>query len=253
MALGVLGLAAPAYAAAPSNDLISNATVVSTLPYTDSSSTVEATHSSDEPTDCTSAPSIWYRYTPSANEFVQADTIGSGFDTKLAAFSMSRRGALVPLGCDDDSAGYPASLLRLQLTARTTYYFMVSGYDVYVGSTVFHLFTGTEPEVSVDVTGTVDTEGSVSLTLSVACGTGTTGSVTYIVVTQEKRGTYAPADANVEVACGGTTTLSLVSSTPTPFRSGRAVIDIYGDFGSADLSEALTQLPQQAVRLAAAR
>lgn len=253
MSLGVLGLAAPASAAVPSNDLISGATVVSTLPYTDSSSTVEATHTSDEPTECTAAPSIWYQYTPSANQYVQADTIGSSFDTKLAAYSLSRRGALTPLGCNDDGAAALKSLLRLELTARTTYYFMVSGYDVAVGSTVFNLFTGTEPDVSVDVAGTVDTSGIVSLTLSVACGEGTTGAVTYFVVTQEKRGTTAEADANVEVACNGTSSPSFASYSGTPFHSGRAVIDVYGDFGSADLSQALTQLPGQAFRLAAAR
>ena len=84
-ALTLGGLAQPAWAAAPANDLVSGATTISALPYTDSSSTLEAT-ATGEPTDCITSPAIWYSYRPTTTVAVQADTIGSGFDTMLAVY-----------------------------------------------------------------------------------------------------------------------------------------------------------------------
>jgi len=252
MALGVLGLAAPAYAAAPSNDLIGNATVVSSLPYSDTSSTVEATVTSDEPQDCSSAKTIWYAYTPRSNVFVQSDTYGSNFDTILGVYAATRSGYEL-MGCNDDSSSSLQSEVVLTLNARTTYYFVVGGYGGASGSTVFNLAAKSAPDVSVALQGTVASlSGVATVTGTVTCGSGTTGSLEYVYVSQVKRGATAEDDAAGAWGCGDTLSFDLQSTSETAFHSGRATALMNGSFATADFSGSYT-LPPDTFRLAAAR
>src|SRR5438876_11044472 len=81
--------ARPALAAVPSNDNSANATTVTDpLPFTDSVSTIDATTEATDPApSCTSFgtnDTVWYDYTPSADGYVEADTLGSDYDTVLS-------------------------------------------------------------------------------------------------------------------------------------------------------------------------
>ncbi len=165
----------PAYADAPSNDDFSNAAIVGATPYSDASSTFEATRAEDDP-GCGDGGTIWYSYTATTDGYVEANTDGSNFDTMLGAYA-GERGALSDLGCSDDSQYGVASAVVLQATAGTTYHFMVDNYygAANGGDVVFNLLEVPPPPpaltiVVAEVTkGSVDRRGMVTVRGSVTC------------------------------------------------------------------------------------
>jgi hypothetical protein len=109
---------APALAQ-PTNDDFDSATVVPSLPFTDTLSTAEATTAVDDPF-CGDAHSVWYSFTPTQNGTVAADTSGSDYNTALSVYTGSR-GGLSQVAC----AAFPAQV-TFDATAGTTYFFMVT-------------------------------------------------------------------------------------------------------------------------------
>jgi hypothetical protein len=80
-----LAFAAPVFAAPPSNDLFTGATPVTSLPFTDSLDTTEATTDADDAeanAEC-GAPatdaSVWYQLTATADELLVVDVSGSDY------------------------------------------------------------------------------------------------------------------------------------------------------------------------------
>jgi hypothetical protein len=198
----VTGGASPAFAAVPVNDLISNATAISALPYTDSSNTAEAT-STGEPTDCMTAPAIWYKYQPTATMGVEANTIDSGFDTKLAMYQGKPGSHSKAITCNDDQ-GASTSAVVAYLNPKYTYYFMVGGYGVETGSTVFRLEQySTVPVVGFTVSATVDASGTVNVSGTLTCDVNTLGTLTDVSLSQSFRdGTWAYGSMSTSVECG---------------------------------------------------
>ena len=141
-----------AYAAAPSNDLIGNATVVDSLTYIDSIITTDATEGGTDPDpvgSCTDGYSIiggyktvWYTYKPSVDESIQVDTDpdpndpypDTNYDTYIAVFT-GTEGSLNLVKCNDD--GYDGQTSRLSFigTAGTQYYIQVGHFNCKVGDT----------------------------------------------------------------------------------------------------------------------
>jgi hypothetical protein len=112
-------------AAAPINDDISNAVIVPTvLPYSDAADTSEATAAVSDPEDCYNNGSVWYSFTPATDFSIDVDTIGSNYDTTLGAYEGSP-GSLSVIVCNDDASSGVQSAVRLNVTAGSTYYFMV--------------------------------------------------------------------------------------------------------------------------------
>jgi hypothetical protein len=114
-------------AAAPINDDISNAVIVPTvLPYSDAADTSEATAAASDPEDegCSNNGSVWYSFTPETDFSIEANTIGSNYDTTLGAYEGSP-GSLSVIVCNDDASSGVQSAVRLNVTAGSTYYFMV--------------------------------------------------------------------------------------------------------------------------------
>ena len=117
---------------APPNDDFNFPKVISTTPYTDAEDTTNATTATDDPIfTCGSgnqgSKSVWYRFTPSTNGTLAANTIGSGYDTMLAVWTGSR-GSLSSVACNDDSGGNLTSQLTTTVTSGTTYYIEVARY-----------------------------------------------------------------------------------------------------------------------------
>jgi hypothetical protein len=86
---GALLVPATASAAPPSNDDFANATVVSSLPFSDSVDVTDATSQAGEPI-CTSPPdsrSAWYDYTPAADQTVRLQATGQSSSTTLAVYT----------------------------------------------------------------------------------------------------------------------------------------------------------------------
>jgi len=75
---------------------------------------------------------VWYKYTPSSNVTLSADTFGSesNFDTVLNVLtgpaSSPTFGALTLVGCNDDSGGTTSQVV-FGATGGTTYYFQAGG------------------------------------------------------------------------------------------------------------------------------
>lgn len=113
----------------PPNDDFDNATIIPTLPYAATMNPYEATTASDDPMTCHWADptkTVWYTFTATSNQWVQADTAGSNYDITLAAYT-GTRGSLVMVACAGWSGDQP---LRFPVATGQTYYFMVSAlYD----------------------------------------------------------------------------------------------------------------------------
>jgi hypothetical protein len=145
--------AQPALAAPPSNDALRHAIAITTLPFIHREDTSEATASG--PKFCSNSSSVFFSFTPTHDVTVQADTIGSNYDTTLAVFTGSHS-TVNPIDCNDDAVGL-ASAVRLDAEAGTTYYFQVatccgSGQDNVGGRLVFELIEAQQKEPTVEGT-----------------------------------------------------------------------------------------------------
>jgi hypothetical protein len=123
--------AAPALAAAPPNDDFDNATVVSSLPFTDTEDVSEATRAADDP--YTSFwPNVWYRFTPARDTSLELDTAGSNTSTHACVYE-GVRGAVGQVACSPD--GFDSHLFA-ELKGGVTYHVMVDVTSACCGQTL---------------------------------------------------------------------------------------------------------------------
>jgi hypothetical protein len=113
-----------ASAQAPSNDDFDNATLIGSLPFTDSIDTTEATVASDDPFPCNyygRSATVWYIFTPTQNMTIATSTAGSNYPTTTSVYTGSRGSLSQVDNCLVGDASF-----RIQVTAGVTYYFMIS-------------------------------------------------------------------------------------------------------------------------------
>jgi hypothetical protein len=165
--------AAPAWAVPPPNDDFDSATLVTEpLPFTDSVSTADATTASDDPFCEGNGHTVWYRYTPSADGFVNANTLGSDYDTTLSVYS-GARGALDQIACNDDFGGLESSV-TWEAVAGTTYHLMAgSFFDSPGGNLSLTVQESGPPPPPATVEVTIDPIGRVNPRTGVAQLSGT--------------------------------------------------------------------------------
>ena len=92
LAIITLGLTSRlAFAAAPTNDDIANATALTAFPFTDALSTAEATVEPNEPADCFPIThTVWYKFEAGSSHYiVTADTVGSDYPAQMAFYTGS--------------------------------------------------------------------------------------------------------------------------------------------------------------------
>jgi len=129
--------------AVPDNNDFNNATVISSLPFTATQNTDDATLVENEaiPTCAigTSNPdkSIWFSYTPSQDQTLILDTFGSDFDTVLTIFTGSDH-PLAQDSCNNNYKGQLQSQIIRELFQDITYYIGVYGYNQASGDLVFN-------------------------------------------------------------------------------------------------------------------
>lgn len=122
----VLSLALDVAAGAqPANDDCAAATLIGSVPFTDTIDTTTATTEPGDPLiDCGDFPasvkgkSAWYRYTAAAPVLLEVNTLGSDFDTTLVAYT-GGCGAVLPVFCNDDIDNYleaPTDTSRMLVT-----------------------------------------------------------------------------------------------------------------------------------------
>jgi PKD domain-containing protein len=87
LAIAIAGVT-PALAAAPANDDFGSATVIGSLPFSDSVDNTEATEEPGEPNSCSSRrQSVWYKFMATSNAVIRADMDGSSFsDTSFTVY-----------------------------------------------------------------------------------------------------------------------------------------------------------------------
>ncbi len=73
--------------------------------------------------------SVWYRFDATQDGILSVDTVGSSYDTVLAAYTGPCGAHVrVPGGCNDN-VGLPESRIAFNVEAGTTYRFMISAFD----------------------------------------------------------------------------------------------------------------------------
>jgi hypothetical protein len=177
VSISLLCLSAGIVAAAPpGNDDISNATEITALPFSDSIDTSEATTAADDPNCFGQGPTVWYVYTPSADQTLLADTFGSDYDTTLSAYTGSP-GDLEQIACNDDAGFSLQSAVVIEAEAGVTYYFMVGAFASGPGGNL--VFSADETElipaqidVTVNGTGRFLKSGSAVVSGTVTCNEG---------------------------------------------------------------------------------
>jgi PKD domain-containing protein len=138
LAAGALAIASPssALAAPPANDNFVDATVISSLPFTDTVDNTEATTEPGEPQHCQFSPqTVWYTITPSADAVLRVDMGGSSFfDTVLSVYQSSGSGldGLVGLNCNSFGGS-----VDFKVQAGGTYY--VQAGSIFTGGGSLHL------------------------------------------------------------------------------------------------------------------
>jgi len=116
---------------APANDLFANAQDLSGSSGSVTGTSVNATREAGEPNHAgiPGGRSIWYRWREPATRTVTFETVGSGFDTLLAAYRGTSVAALTRLaGNDDVGSGIYQSRIKFSVTSGTTYLLAVDGY-----------------------------------------------------------------------------------------------------------------------------
>lgn len=173
--VGMLLPAQAAFAAPPPNDLESGATKIAAVPFTETIDTTEA--NTDGPNVCRARyrqNSVFYRFKPATDTYVQFDTFGSDYDTTLAVYRRDRAGdvRLLRRGCNDDRVSLWSGF-RLHARAGVKYVFMVGSFSVGGGQLTVNLseVSGDPLEFTIEITdpGAVDPEGIATISGTVSC------------------------------------------------------------------------------------
>jgi hypothetical protein len=129
-----------------SNDDVAHAIPIESLPYTHSQNTDHTTLEFDElisKCGLRESTSVWYQYTPNANQQVSVSTEGSDYDTVLSIWTGKKTHPLTELDCNDDAItgeeGEQASQISLPLTAGNTYFIKVSSSPEKTGNLVLQV------------------------------------------------------------------------------------------------------------------
>ncbi|BAZ49482.1 hemolysin-type calcium-binding region [Nostoc sp. NIES-4103] len=128
---------------ASSNDNFANLIVLSGNSGSSAGNNVGATSELGEPTQSGTTNSVWWSWTAPTSGNVIFDTLGSNLDTYLYVYKGNALNNLTLVASNDDSGGTTASKVSFAVTAGTTYYISVDGYQSYTGNiTLNYAFSG---------------------------------------------------------------------------------------------------------------
>ncbi len=120
----------------PPNDSFGAGTIINGNTGQVTGSNVAATKESGEPNHAgnSGGRSVWWRWTAPSNGFATFDTIGSTFNTVLAAYSGSALNSLTLIVANDDHGGVSTSRIQFNAVAGTTYRLVVDGFNGATGT-----------------------------------------------------------------------------------------------------------------------
>lgn len=119
---------------APSNDNFAQARVIPTtaMPQDFDQDIFRATVEGTDPAmPCGGARNntVWYRYTPTANQRIRLDTSTSGYDSIIGVYTGSP-GSFTEVACDDNGAS--GGIATIDMTANTAYHIMIAKFGTAV-------------------------------------------------------------------------------------------------------------------------
>ncbi len=124
-------------------DAIASATVI-TAPYSNTGTTSGYLNDYDEvcPYTGSTSPDVVYSYTPSADEAITVDLLGSLYDTKVFIYQdVATPGT--PWACNDDAyPDYTSALFGIGIYVGHTYYIVIDGYGGDNGTYTINVTTG---------------------------------------------------------------------------------------------------------------
>lgn len=263
----MLGFTSAAVAEPPLNDHQTNATIIEGIPYTNTIDTIEATKVLEDPiciSEADSDQTVWYSYTPGETTFINANTIGSKYDTILSAYEVGLE-ELVPIACHDDIDFYnKQSRIRFEAQAGVTYLFMIASYysdqggDMDEGGEMtFNLIPGAPPvqiQLAIDSRGTFSPQtGSATLRGTVTC----TGQSTVFIngsLRQRAGRLFIDGSGSTVVFCTDTTPWSLeILSYNGRFAGGQTDANIFAESYGEDYEDYSYTFESATVRLAGSR
>lgn len=230
--IAALVAAAPAAAAPPPNDTFGGAVTISTLPFSATVDTTEATTDAvdaEANADC-GAPateaSVWYAFTPVADTTVQVDVSASDYSAGVLVVTGSP-GDFTVVNCGPGVVGFSA-------TAGVTYYILA--FDDTPGGTNGGTLQITvseaalpEADVTVDRATVVPRTGVVTVSGSFTCS-GADAGVLDLTVTQSVGRFSITGFASQELApCDGEphTWSAEVTGSNGEFKGGRVTVDAF--------------------------
>ena len=245
--LAALSVPGTAAAAPPGNDNLASATVVSTLPYTDSVNNTEATIEPGEPLQCivpSPEKSVWYSFTPASDMVLRADTGGSNFSSFLEVFQSNGPGfgGLQGIQCQ-----FFGNALTFTAVAGTTYYFQAAAFPLNSGGDLqFHLqeipappnddFAEATIVPSIPYVNTVDTTAAATQAgeplPSCSFGSLPTGSVWYRYTPTASGSVSARAIGGFSTVLAAYTGSGLGGLSQVGCRNFQGLLTIHVDAGS---------------------
>jgi hypothetical protein len=212
-----------AWAQAPPNDTFDQATVISSLPFSQTLDTSEATTDSTDAEALAAcglsvplAATVWYEYTPPVDQSLAIFTAGSSYNVAVAVLTGSP-GSLSAVTCFPFAGTFSA-------TAGQTYHFGVDDFGGGSGGTL-NIFVQTPGvELSVDRFSQFDNKtGVATVTGTLTCPSGSTATVSG---TLSQRTTTAGTFQNV--SCNGAAQQWSIAFTPLDgkFTGGPADVSV---------------------------
>lgn len=198
--------AEPAQAQPPSNDDFANATTISSLPFSD---TVDTTEATSEPVDAevvaacgvsvTATKTVWYSYTAPSDQFVAVDTSGSDYPVGVGVVT-GGPGSFSAVSCFTGFGSFSA-------LAGQTYYLGIADIGSGTGGTLTLSVTAPEPptvDFSVDRFGHFNPHtGEATVTGTGTC-TGSPSGQIFVSLTQQKEDVTAFGFGFADLPCDGT-------------------------------------------------
>jgi hypothetical protein len=190
----------------PPNDYWSSPTAITSLPATFTED-VSGADVGGFPSSCGTWWDVWFSYTPTANEHVFFDTMGSDYDTQLGVWLDLDS---FPVACNQDALGTVQSRVELDVEAGRTYLIQVSAQFRFgpptPGTLVFNAdrITPFTLDVAVDRTARWEKPtGHVLVSGTVTCSRPAVGGVV-VELTQAQGTRTAHGSGSDSVSCDGT-------------------------------------------------
>ena len=255
---GTLLLLTSTAIAQPASDDLASATSIAATPFAGFKPDAwAATTAPDEPTpSCIGfglgEGSLWYRYTATATEELQADTLGSNYDTVLVVWDGAPP-AGTEVGCNDDS-GPLQSVQRFNAVAGHTYYSQIAFYfsPQPGASLAFHLGPPPPPfaaSITIEPIGRASgSSGVIEIAGTITCNRP--GFAQLVVYISQSHGRQTAAGIFLQGPCGpqpGRAIARLVGANGR-FTPGPVTVLVVGNVG-ASFFEQITVNASSSVRL----